>query len=103
MSQIEANSEFTNKKRASVSFLPNDPVAASFLEVCTSLVNNSAPVTFLQLFFMVSFPHKLENKFMWALICMQLKCKSIGGPGLILLNFVMEQEYRSGTIRILKL
>lgn len=31
--QIEANSEFVNKKRASVSFLPNEPAAASFLEV----------------------------------------------------------------------
>lgn len=30
--QIEANSEFTNKKRASTSFLPNDPAAVSFLE-----------------------------------------------------------------------
>ncbi|KAI8526294.1 hypothetical protein RHMOL_Rhmol13G0297300 [Rhododendron molle] len=30
--QIEANAEFTNKKRISVSFLPNDPAAASFLE-----------------------------------------------------------------------
>uniref|UniRef100_A0A5B6YU92 Nucleolar complex protein 2 n=1 Tax=Davidia involucrata TaxID=16924 RepID=A0A5B6YU92_DAVIN len=30
--QIEANSEFTNAKRMSVSFLPNDPAAASFLE-----------------------------------------------------------------------
>uniref|UniRef100_A0A1J3FI91 Nucleolar complex protein 2-like protein n=1 Tax=Noccaea caerulescens TaxID=107243 RepID=A0A1J3FI91_NOCCA len=32
ISQIEANSEFVNKKRASVSFLPNEPAAASFLE-----------------------------------------------------------------------
>lgn len=39
MSKIEANSEFTNKKRASTSFLPNDPAAASFLEVCTSLAH----------------------------------------------------------------
>ncbi|GAB2230343.1 hypothetical protein Drorol1_Dr00014606 [Drosera rotundifolia] len=30
--QIEANSKFTNEKRASVSFLPNDPASASFLE-----------------------------------------------------------------------
>nr|WDD38977.1 nucleolar complex protein 2-like protein [Fagopyrum tataricum] len=30
--QIEANSEFINKRRASVTFLPNDPAAASFLE-----------------------------------------------------------------------
>ncbi|GFZ18217.1 Noc2p family [Actinidia rufa] len=30
--QIEANGDFTNKKRTSVSFLPNDPAAASFLE-----------------------------------------------------------------------
>lgn len=30
--QIEANAEFTNKKRISISFLPNDPAAASFLE-----------------------------------------------------------------------
>lgn len=33
MSQIEANSRFTNEKRMSVAFLPNDPAAASFLEV----------------------------------------------------------------------
>ncbi|CAN8271188.1 unnamed protein product [Cochlearia groenlandica] len=32
ISQIEANSEFVNKKRASISFLPNDPAVASFLE-----------------------------------------------------------------------
>ncbi|CAI9106671.1 OLC1v1005876C1 [Oldenlandia corymbosa var. corymbosa] len=31
--QIEANCEFTNKKRMSVSYLPNDQEAASFLEV----------------------------------------------------------------------
>ncbi|CAA2992268.1 nucleolar complex 2 homolog [Olea europaea subsp. europaea] len=30
--QINTNSEFTNKKRATVSFLPNDPEVASFLE-----------------------------------------------------------------------
>lgn len=30
--QIEANSEFINQRRASISFLPNDPAAASFLE-----------------------------------------------------------------------
>ncbi|KAL7170836.1 hypothetical protein ACSBR2_035659 [Camellia fascicularis] len=30
--QIEANAEFTNQKRISISFLPNDPAAASFLE-----------------------------------------------------------------------
>ncbi|GFZ20749.1 Noc2p family [Actinidia rufa] len=30
--QIEANGDFTNKKRTLVSFLPNDPAAASFLE-----------------------------------------------------------------------
>ncbi|KAL3850067.1 hypothetical protein ACJIZ3_011949 [Penstemon smallii] len=30
--QIEANSEFMNKKRTTISFLPNDPTAASFLE-----------------------------------------------------------------------
>ncbi|PSR90231.1 Nucleolar complex protein [Actinidia chinensis var. chinensis] len=30
--QIEANGDFTNKKRTSVSFLPNDPAASSFLE-----------------------------------------------------------------------
>ncbi|GMH21716.1 hypothetical protein Nepgr_023558 [Nepenthes gracilis] len=30
--QIEANSQFTNEKRALISFLPNDPVASSFLE-----------------------------------------------------------------------
>uniref|UniRef100_A0A2N9EY38 Nucleolar complex protein 2 homolog n=1 Tax=Fagus sylvatica TaxID=28930 RepID=A0A2N9EY38_FAGSY len=30
--QIEANSEFTNERRKSVSFLPNDPAAISFLE-----------------------------------------------------------------------
>ncbi|KAI5670919.1 hypothetical protein M9H77_11283 [Catharanthus roseus] len=30
--QIEANCEFMNKKRTTVSFLPNDPEAASFLE-----------------------------------------------------------------------
>ncbi|GAB4861734.1 Nucleolar Complex 2 protein [Ancistrocladus abbreviatus] len=30
--QIEANSQFTNEKRTSVSFLPNDPAAACFLE-----------------------------------------------------------------------
>lgn len=35
MVQIEANSEYTNKKRTTVSFLPNDPAAASFLEVWT--------------------------------------------------------------------
>jgi hypothetical protein len=33
MSQIEANSKFTNEKRMSITFLPNDPTAASFLEV----------------------------------------------------------------------
>lgn len=32
ISQIEANSEFVNKKRASVGFQPNEPAAASFLE-----------------------------------------------------------------------
>ncbi|XP_043701558.1 nucleolar complex protein 2 homolog isoform X2 [Telopea speciosissima] len=30
--QIEANAEFTNSRRMTVSFLPNDPAAASFLE-----------------------------------------------------------------------
>ncbi|XP_059665168.1 nucleolar complex-associated protein 2 isoform X2 [Cornus florida] len=35
--QIEANSEFTNKKRLSVSFLPNDPAATSFLEKLINL------------------------------------------------------------------
>ncbi|CAK9166685.1 unnamed protein product [Ilex paraguariensis] len=30
--QIDANSKFTNEKRMSVSFLPNDPAASSFLE-----------------------------------------------------------------------
>ncbi|KAK6164243.1 hypothetical protein DH2020_001107 [Rehmannia glutinosa] len=30
--QIEANSDFVNKKRTTISFLPNDPAAASFLE-----------------------------------------------------------------------
>ncbi|KAL9349153.1 hypothetical protein Peur_056408 [Populus x canadensis] len=30
--QIEANSKFTNEKRMSITFLPNDPTAASFLE-----------------------------------------------------------------------
>ncbi|KAL9264367.1 Nucleolar complex-associated protein 2-like protein, partial [Drosera capensis] len=30
--QIEANSKFTNEKRGSVSFLPNDPASATFLE-----------------------------------------------------------------------
>uniref|UniRef100_A0A7N0UF79 Nucleolar complex protein 2 n=1 Tax=Kalanchoe fedtschenkoi TaxID=63787 RepID=A0A7N0UF79_KALFE len=30
--QIEANSKFTNARRASISFLPNDPAASSFLE-----------------------------------------------------------------------
>lgn len=30
--QIDANSEFTNEKRATISFLPNDPGATSFLE-----------------------------------------------------------------------
>ncbi|KAF5940420.1 hypothetical protein HYC85_021587 [Camellia sinensis] len=30
--QIEANAEFTNQKRISISFLPNNPAAASFLE-----------------------------------------------------------------------
>ncbi|KAL1199536.1 Nucleolar complex-associated protein 2 [Cardamine amara subsp. amara] len=32
ISQIEANSEFVNKKRASINFLPNDIAAASFLK-----------------------------------------------------------------------
>ncbi|KAL0758693.1 hypothetical protein Bca101_074843 [Brassica carinata] len=32
ISQIEANSEFVNKKRACVGFQPNEPAAASFLE-----------------------------------------------------------------------
>ncbi|XP_018441413.1 nucleolar complex-associated protein 2 [Raphanus sativus] len=32
ISQIEANSEFVNRKRASVGFQPNEPAAASFLE-----------------------------------------------------------------------
>lgn len=31
--QIEANSEFVNKKRASIKFLPNDLASESFLEV----------------------------------------------------------------------
>ncbi|XP_062172581.1 nucleolar complex-associated protein 2 isoform X2 [Alnus glutinosa] len=30
--QIEASSEFTNERRMSISFLPNDPAASSFLE-----------------------------------------------------------------------
>ncbi|CAL8998479.1 unnamed protein product [Prunus brigantina] len=30
--QIEANCQFTNERRMSISFLPNDPAAASFLE-----------------------------------------------------------------------
>ncbi|KAK9102206.1 hypothetical protein Sjap_019460 [Stephania japonica] len=30
--QIDANSEYVNAKRANITFLPNDPVAASFLE-----------------------------------------------------------------------
>ncbi|KNA16624.1 hypothetical protein SOVF_087470 [Spinacia oleracea] len=30
--QIEANSEFTNKKRATISFLPSEPAISSFLE-----------------------------------------------------------------------
>lgn len=30
--EIEANCEFTNKKRMSVSYLPNDPAASSFME-----------------------------------------------------------------------
>ncbi|XP_076894850.1 nucleolar complex-associated protein 2-like [Bidens hawaiensis] len=30
--EIESNAEFTNKKRMSVSFLPNDPAASSFME-----------------------------------------------------------------------
>lgn len=30
--QIEANSDFTNKKRATISFLPSDPATSSFLE-----------------------------------------------------------------------
>ncbi|XP_023742150.1 nucleolar complex-associated protein 2 [Lactuca sativa] len=30
--EIEANSEFTNKKRMSISYLPNDPSASSFME-----------------------------------------------------------------------
>ncbi|KAL7151767.1 hypothetical protein ABFS83_04G053100 [Erythranthe nasuta] len=30
--QIEANSDFVNKKRTTISFLPNDPAATSFLE-----------------------------------------------------------------------
>ncbi|KGN63175.1 nucleolar complex protein 2 homolog isoform X2 [Cucumis sativus] len=30
--QVEANAEFTNERRNSVSFLPNDPVVSSFLE-----------------------------------------------------------------------
>lgn len=38
MLQIEANAEFTNKKRISLSFLPNDPAAASFLEVRISMI-----------------------------------------------------------------
>ncbi|XP_042478492.1 nucleolar complex protein 2 homolog [Macadamia integrifolia] len=32
ISQIEANAEFTNARRTNVSFLPNDPAAAAFLE-----------------------------------------------------------------------
>ena len=31
--QIESNSKFTNEKRMSITFVPNDPAAASFLEV----------------------------------------------------------------------
>ncbi|KAM1998226.1 hypothetical protein EV2_005751 [Malus domestica] len=30
--QVEANCQFTNERRMSISFLPNDPAAASFLE-----------------------------------------------------------------------
>ncbi|XP_022133977.1 nucleolar complex protein 2 homolog isoform X2 [Momordica charantia] len=30
--QVEANSEFTNERRKSISFLPNDPAVSSFLE-----------------------------------------------------------------------
>ncbi|KAL8122086.1 hypothetical protein AgCh_018720 [Apium graveolens] len=37
--QIEANSEYINVKRISISLLPNDPAASSFLEVCTELTN----------------------------------------------------------------
>lgn len=32
--QIEVNSNFVNEKRMLVSFLPNDPAAVSFLQVC---------------------------------------------------------------------
>lgn len=31
--QIEASANYVNGKRISISFLPNDPAAASFLEV----------------------------------------------------------------------
>lgn len=31
--QIEASSDYVNGKRLSISFFPNDPAAASFLEV----------------------------------------------------------------------
>lgn len=33
MLQVEANSDFTNEKRVSVSFMPNDPAATLFLQV----------------------------------------------------------------------
>lgn len=39
MSQIEANSQFINERRKAISFLPNDPAVASFLEVCVSLIS----------------------------------------------------------------
>ncbi|XP_059429650.1 nucleolar complex-associated protein 2-like [Corylus avellana] len=39
--QIEASSEFTNERRMSISFLPNDPAATSFLEVCEHLFDLS--------------------------------------------------------------
>ncbi|KAL3528471.1 hypothetical protein ACH5RR_007793 [Cinchona calisaya] len=41
--QIEANCEFTNKKRMSISFLPNDLEAASFLE--DEKKNGSSPLS----------------------------------------------------------
>ena len=40
-SQIEASSEFTNERRMSISFLPNDPAAMSFLEVCKHFWSHS--------------------------------------------------------------
>ena len=45
MSQIQVNSEFINERRLCISFLPNDPAATTFLEVCVFSVPSCLWVT----------------------------------------------------------